>query len=83
MRKASGRGTTLGLSEDEPTFYDALETNDHGVKVRGNETLRDITRGCAVGRARRDQVLGARRIARLADGRWPIIVDLGTIRNFI
>jgi type I restriction enzyme R subunit len=44
MREANARGETLGLSEDEVAFYDALETNDSAVKVLGDETLRDIAR---------------------------------------
>jgi type I restriction enzyme R subunit len=42
MREANARGETLGLSEDELAFYDALETNDSAVKVLGDETLRVI-----------------------------------------
>lgn len=37
MRQASARGNALGLSEDEPAFYDSLETNDSGVKVLGEK----------------------------------------------
>ena len=44
MREANARGETLGLSEDELAFYDALETNDSAVQVLGDETLRDIAR---------------------------------------
>jgi len=44
MREASARGETLGLTEDEIAFYDALETNDSTVKVLGDETLRLIAR---------------------------------------
>ena len=44
MRKANERGESLGLSEDELAFYDALETNDSAVKVMGNDTLCDIAR---------------------------------------
>ena len=42
MREANARGETLGLSEDELAFYDALETNDSAVKVLGEPTLRQI-----------------------------------------
>jgi type I restriction enzyme, R subunit len=42
MREANARGETLGLSEDELAFYDALETNDSAVKVLGDGTLRTI-----------------------------------------
>ncbi len=38
------RGESLGLTEDELAFYDALETNDSAVKVLGDETLREIAR---------------------------------------
>ena len=44
MREANARGETLGLSEDELAFYDALETNDSAVQVLGDETLRDSAR---------------------------------------
>jgi len=44
MREADARGESLGLSEDEVAFYDALETNDSAVKVLGDETLRTIAR---------------------------------------
>jgi type I restriction enzyme R subunit len=44
MRAADARGESLGLSEDELAFYDALETNDSAVKVLGDETLREIAR---------------------------------------
>lgn len=39
MQAADARGDSLGLSEDELAFYDALETNDSAVKVLGDETL--------------------------------------------
>ena len=42
MRKAGARGESLGLSEDELAFYDALETNDSAVHALGDETLRRI-----------------------------------------
>jgi type I restriction enzyme R subunit len=44
MREADRRGESLGLSEEELAFYDALETNDSAVKVLGDETLRTIAR---------------------------------------
>ena len=44
MREASARGDSLGLSEDELAFYEALETNDSAVKVLGDDTLRAIAR---------------------------------------
>ena len=44
MRARDARGETLGLSEDELAFYDALGVNDSAVAVLGDETLRDIAR---------------------------------------
>lgn len=44
MRAAQDRGQTLGLSDDEIAFYDALGTNDSAVAVLGDETLRAIAR---------------------------------------
>jgi type I restriction enzyme, R subunit len=44
IREAKKRGETLGLSEDELAFYDALEVNDSAVKILGDETLRTIAR---------------------------------------
>ena len=44
LRRAQARGESLGLSEDEVAFYDALETNDSAVQVLGDETLRTIAR---------------------------------------
>ncbi len=42
MREADRRGQSLGLTEEELAFYDALETNDSAVKVLGEPTLRQI-----------------------------------------
>lgn len=42
IREADRRGQSLGLTEDEIAFYDALEVNDSAVKVLGDETLRAI-----------------------------------------
>jgi type I restriction enzyme R subunit len=44
MREAHQRGQSLGLSDEELAFYDALEVNDSAVKVLGDETLRTIAR---------------------------------------
>ena len=44
IREAQGRGETLGLTEDEVAFYDALETNDSAVKILGDEILKTIAR---------------------------------------
>ena len=42
MRAAHARGESLGLTDDELAFYDALETNDSAVKVLGDDALRAI-----------------------------------------
>ncbi len=42
MRAANARGESLGLTEEELAFYDALETNDSAVKVLGEPTLQKI-----------------------------------------
>jgi type I restriction enzyme R subunit len=47
MRSAHTRGETLGLTDDELAFYDALETNDSAVKVLGEPTLTKIARELA------------------------------------
>jgi type I restriction enzyme, R subunit len=47
MRAANARGESLGLSEEELAFYDALETNDSAVKVLGAPTLQRIARELA------------------------------------
>ena len=44
MRAAAARGETLGLTDDELAFYDALGVNDSAVQVLGDETLRGIAR---------------------------------------
>ncbi len=44
MREAQKRGETLGLSNDELAFYDALEVSDSAVKVLGDDTLQTIAR---------------------------------------
>ena len=44
LREASARGESLGLTEDELAFYDALGVNDSAVEVLGDEILRDIAR---------------------------------------
>ena len=44
MNAANARGETLGLTDDELAFYDALETNDSAVKVLGEPTLKKIAR---------------------------------------
>jgi type I restriction enzyme R subunit len=44
MHAAEARGESLGLSDDELAFYDALEANDSAVKVLGDNTLRAIAR---------------------------------------
>ena len=47
MREADARGESLGLTEDELAFYDALETNDSAVAVLGDPELRNIARELA------------------------------------
>jgi type I restriction enzyme R subunit len=42
MREAQKRGESLGLTDDEVAFYDALEVNDSAVSVLGDATLRLI-----------------------------------------
>jgi type I restriction enzyme, R subunit len=42
MRDSVARGISMGLSDDELAFYDALETNDSAVKVLGEPTLKNI-----------------------------------------
>ncbi|MBU4307288.1 MAG: HsdR family type I site-specific deoxyribonuclease [Acidobacteria bacterium] len=44
IREAGARGESLGLSEDELAFYDALEVNDSAVKVLGDELLKKIAK---------------------------------------
>jgi type I restriction enzyme R subunit len=48
MRASNERGESMGLSEDELAFYDALETNDSAVSVLGDDTLRAIARELVV-----------------------------------
>lgn len=47
INAADKRGESMGLSEDELAFYDALETNDSAVKVLGDDQLRAIAREIA------------------------------------
>lgn len=44
INEAQSRGKSLGLTDDEVAFYDALETNDSAVKVMGDNALRTIAR---------------------------------------
>jgi type I restriction enzyme R subunit len=44
MRAAEARGESLGLSNEELAFYDALATNDSAVDVLGDDALRKIAR---------------------------------------
>jgi type I restriction enzyme R subunit len=44
MRESAKRGEKLNLTDDEVSFYDALEMNDSAVRVLGDETLRTIAR---------------------------------------
>ena len=47
VNDADKRGESMGLSDDELAFYDALETSDSAVKVLGDEQLRIIAREIA------------------------------------
>lgn len=42
FREAASRGETLGLSDDEVRFYDALATNESAVRELTDETLKKI-----------------------------------------
>jgi type I restriction enzyme R subunit len=42
LHQALARRESLGLTDDEVAFYDALEANDSAVQVLGDETLRII-----------------------------------------
>lgn len=44
IRQDDARGTTLGLSDDEVAFYDALAENDSARQVLGDSELRDLAR---------------------------------------
>ncbi len=44
IRNEQNRGKTMGLTDDEIAFYDALADNDSAKQVLGDETLRDIAR---------------------------------------
>lgn len=44
MREARQRGESLGLTEDEEAFYEALEVNDSAVAVLGDKALCAIAR---------------------------------------
>lgn len=44
MRDARRKGESLGLTEDEEAFYEALEVNDSAVAVLGDKTLCTIAR---------------------------------------
>ncbi len=44
VREAAKRGETLGLTEDELAFYDALEVNDSAVQILGDDVLKAIAR---------------------------------------
>ena len=44
MREARRKGESLGLTEDEEAFYEALEVNDSAVAVLGDKALCAIAR---------------------------------------
>ena len=48
LRERQARGETLGLTDDELAFYDALATNDSAVTVLGDVQLRVIARELVV-----------------------------------
>lgn len=47
IKVSDKRGESLGLTEDEVAFYDALEVNDSAVEVLGDDTLREIAKEIA------------------------------------
>ena len=47
LRDAERRGASLGLTDDETAFYEALEVNDSAVKVLGDDTLKKIAQDLA------------------------------------
>jgi type I restriction enzyme R subunit len=47
LRDAERRGESLGLTDDETAFYEALEVNDSAVKVLGDATLKKIAQELA------------------------------------
>jgi type I restriction enzyme R subunit len=44
FKEAVGRGETLGMTEDEVRFYDALANNESAVKELADETLKKIAK---------------------------------------
>jgi type I restriction enzyme R subunit len=44
MREAYERGESLGMTDDELAFYDALEVNDSAVNVLGDDALKHIAK---------------------------------------
>lgn len=56
IREARERGEKLGLSDDDLSFHDALETNDSAVAILGDDTLRTIAREL-VGTVRRNTTI--------------------------
>ncbi len=66
LREANARGETLGLSEDECAFYDALETNDSAVQGTPRETP-DYVAGYAKAQHRRKRLSRPRRVPPLPD----------------
>jgi len=47
IRQADQRGEKLGLTSEELSFYDALETNDSAVAVMGDKVLSELARDLA------------------------------------
>ena len=48
MRDAANRGESLGLSDDELAFYDAIHENESAVLELGDEALKAIARELVV-----------------------------------
>ncbi len=44
FNEAARRGESLGLTQEELAFYDALETNEASVRLLGDATLKEIAR---------------------------------------
>lgn len=56
IKEADKRGESLGLSEDEIAFYDALTENESAEKILGDEKLKDLAR-ILVGRVRENATI--------------------------
>ncbi|MFA7309176.1 MAG: type I restriction endonuclease subunit R [Patescibacteria group bacterium] len=56
VKEADKRGETLGLTEDEIAFYDALSQNESAEKVLGDDKLKELAR-ILVGRVRENATI--------------------------